>query len=383
MGLRLAFYLRLGYNEDKIRQEEWGLPMGIEQKRAFIIQVIYYAILAAAGVAVIKWGLPMVSPFVLGFLVAYLLRRPTRYLVSRLHLPHKPVALGLVLVFYSTIGLLLAFLAIRAFALLQTLVNTVPFLYTAYVVPAIEELFAITEGVLYEMDETLFNLVQGYGNRFLESLGSFVTSLSGKVVGFASNLAISVPDLFLRLVLVIISTCFIAADYDVLRAFFLRQVGEKSAAMFVKIREYLVGTLFVCIGSYTIIATLTFLELSIGLSILKLSHPILVAFLVAIFDIMPVVGTGTIVIPWAVIELILGDVPMGLGLLVIYVVITVIRNIVEPKFVGGQLGLHPVVTLASMFVGLQMFGILGLFGLPVGLSLLRYLDDSGSIHIFK
>ena len=357
--------------------------MGIEQKRAFIIQVIYYAILAAAGVAVIKWGLPMVSPFVLGFLVAYLLRRPTRYLVSRLHLPHKPVALGLVLVFYCTIGLLIAFLAIRAFALLQTLVNTVPFLYTAYVVPAIEELFAITEGVLYEMDETLFNLVQGYGNRFLESLGSFVTSLSGKVVGFASNLAISVPDLFLRLVLVIISTCFIAADYDVLRAFFLRQVGEKSAAMFVKIREYLVGTLFVCIGSYTIIATLTFLELSIGLSILKLSHPILIAFLVAIFDIMPVVGTGTIVIPWAVIELILGDVPMGLGLLVIYVVITVIRNIVEPKFVGGQLGLHPVVTLTSMFVGLQMFGILGLFGLPVGLSLLRYLDDSGSIHIFK
>lgn len=357
--------------------------MDIEKKRAFIIQVIYYSLLATASVAAIKWGLPMVSPFVLGFLVAYLLRWPTRYLVSRFHLPHKPVALGLVLVFYSTIGLLIAFLAIRAFALLQTLVNTVPFLYVTYVVPAIEELFAITEGILYEMDETLFNLVQGYGSKFLENLGSFVTSLSGKVVGFASNLAISVPDLFLRLVLIIISTCFIAVDYDVLRAFCIRQTGEKSAAMFVKIREYLVGTLFVCIASYAIIATLTFIELSIGLSILKLSHPVLIAFFVAIFDIMPVVGTGTIVIPWAVIEFILGDVTMGLGLLVIYVIITVIRNIVEPKFVGGQLGLHPVVTLASMFVGLQMFGIFGLFGLPIGLSLLRYLDGSGTIHILK
>lgn len=357
--------------------------MNTEKQRSFIIKVIYYFILIAAAVVVIKWGLPMLSPFVLGFLVAYVLRWPTRYLTAKLKLPHKPVALLMVVLFYSTIGLLIVFLAIRAYSGLQILVEKIPSLYMTHVVPVIEDIFAITEGIIYEMDETLFNLIQGYGSKFLESLGSFVTSLSGKAVTFASNLAMSIPNLFIRLVLMLISTCFIAADYDMLRAFCIRQLGEKSAALFIQIREYLVGTLGVCIASYVIIASLTFVELSIGLSILKLNHPILVALLIAIFDILPVVGTGGIVIPWAVISLVQGEMTMGIGLLVIYVIITVVRNIVEPKFVGGQLGLHPVVTLASMFAGAQMFGVIGLFGFPIGLSLLRYLNDNGTIHILK
>ncbi len=357
--------------------------MELEKKRAFIIKFVYYSIMTAAAVVAIKWGLPMLAPFVAAFLIAYVLRWPTRYLTSRFGLPHKAVALGMVLLFYSTIGLLLVFLALRAYSGIQAIVTFIPNLYAVHIVPVIEEIFAITEGIIFEMDETLFDLIQGYGRKFLESLGSFVTSLSGKAVSAASNLAVSIPDLFIRLVLMIISTCFIAADYDILRAFCIRQLGEKSANLFVQIRQYLVGTLFVCIASYAIIAALTFLELSIGLSILKLEHPILIAFLIAVFDILPVLGTGGIMIPWAIVEFILGDVSMGFGLLLVYVVITVIRNIVEPKFVGGQLGLHPVVTLASMFAGVQLFGVIGLFGIPIGLSLLLYLDNNGTISIIK
>ena len=88
-------------------------------------------------------------------------------------------------------------------------------------------------------------------------------------------------------------------------------------------------------------------------------------------------------IPWTVLTAITGDYRMAVGLLLIYLVITVIRNIVEPKIVGSQLGLHPVVTLVSMFVGVQFFGVIGLFGFPILLSLLRHLDENGVIHIFK
>ena len=88
-------------------------------------------------------------------------------------------------------------------------------------------------------------------------------------------------------------------------------------------------------------------------------------------------------IPWAILTFIQGNLPRAIGLLVIYLVIIVIRNIIEPKLVGNQLGLHPVVTLCSMFIGAQLFGVLGLFGFPIGLSLLRYLNDHGVIRIFK
>lgn len=88
-------------------------------------------------------------------------------------------------------------------------------------------------------------------------------------------------------------------------------------------------------------------------------------------------------IPWTVITALMGSHGLALGLLVVYLVITVVRNIIEPKIVGSQIGLHPVVTLVSMFVGAQLLGVLGLFGFPIGLSLLRYLNETGSIRLFK
>ena len=150
-----------------------------------------------------------------------------------------------------------------------------------------------------------------------------------------------------------------------------------------QVREYIIGTLFVYIRSYAIIMSITFVELSIGLNIAGLEHPILIAALISIFDILPVLGTGGIMLPWVVISLLCGDYSLALTLLVIYLVITVIRNIIEPKIVGKQLGLHPIVTLVSMSVGLQLFGVIGLFGFPIILSLLRNLNDNGTIQIFK
>ena len=146
--------------------------------------------------------------------------------------------------------------------------------------------------------------------------------------------------------------------------FCLRQLSTRSKKVVLQIKEYVIGTLFVCIRSYALIMSLTFVELSI-------------------FDILPVLGTGGIMIPWVVISAFSGDYPLALGLLIVYVVITIIRNILEPKIVGSQIGLHPVITLCSMFIGVQLFGVIGLFGFPIGLSLLRYLNENGTIHLYK
>ena len=88
-------------------------------------------------------------------------------------------------------------------------------------------------------------------------------------------------------------------------------------------------------------------------------------------------------IPWAVFMLVYGNYPLALELFLIYVIITVIRNIIEPKIIGGQLGLHPVVTLICMFVGVEFFGVIGLFGLPILLSLILHLNAHGAIKVIK
>ncbi len=357
--------------------------MEIEKKRAFIIQTVYYLIFAVIVAVVVKFGLPLLAPFVTAFVIAYVLRGPTKYLRRRFKLPHKPVALLIVLLFYSTVGVLIGEISIWLFSAVRTLVEALPHLYTEHLEPALETAFLWFERMALRADESLFDLIQDYDDQFLQWMASFISSLSSRAVGAASSVAASIPGLFIKLVLMIISTFFIAADYEMMKKFVLRQIGPKNTALLMQVKRYVVGTLFVCIGSYLIIMSLTFVELSIGLSILGIKHGVLIAAAIAVFDVLPVLGTGGIMIPWAVICLLRGQFGLGLGLVIVYVIITVIRNVVEPKIVGSQLGLHPVVTLASMFVGVQLFGALGLFGFPIGLSLLRYLNDNGSIHVFK
>jgi predicted PurR-regulated permease PerM len=109
----------------------------------------------------------------------------------------------------------------------------------------------------------------------------------------------------------------------------------------------------------------------------------LLALLIALLDILPIVGTGTVLLPWALISFITGDFASGICLLVIYAVITVIRQFIEPKIVGDQVGLHPVATLIAMIVGTRLFGAIGLFGLPISLAIIKDLNDHGKIHVFK
>lgn len=146
-----------------------------------------------------------------------------------------------------------------------------------------------------------------------------------------SNIASSLPMLFIRLVLMIISTFFIAMDYEALSAFCMRQLSDKAQNVVRQIKQYVVGTLFVCIRSYALIMSITFVELAVGLTLIGIRNSVLIALCIAVFDILPVLGTGGIMIPWAVISAILGDFPGAIKLALLYVFITVVRNIIEPK----------------------------------------------------
>ena len=131
------------------------------------------------------------------------------------------------------------------------------------------------------------------------------------------------------------------------------------------------------------IITITFIELSIGLSIVRVENAITIALLIACVDILPVLGTGGIVIPWIFIELFKGNIPLAIGLTIIYVTITVVRNIIEPKIVGQQVGLHPIIMLVCIFIGARLFGFLGIFALPIMVIILKNLNDTGKIKILK
>ena len=128
---------------------------------------------------------------------------------------------------------------------------------------------------------------------------------------------------------------------------------------------------------------ITFIELSIALSIIKIQNAVLVALLIALIDIVPILGTGTIMIPWSIIALVNGNLSMAWKTALIYIIITIVRNYIEPKIVGAGFGINPLILLLCMYVGARIFGGIGIVVLPFTIFVLKDLNDKGIIHLFK
>ena len=357
--------------------------MRTEKKRDFIINVIYILIVAAILYITFKYAVGWFLPFVVGFGIAFILKPVINLITKKTKIKRKIVAGLTVLVFYATVGALLTLLLFKLGLVMKDLFTKLPSLYVNTIEPLIYELSAKVEDILVNLDPALLDAIKQTITSIADSLGSIISSVSSGAVSFITSTVSIVPSFFIILIFSIISSFFFAMDYEKITSFIVRQFPPKGRDILLDIKEYIVGTLFKIIKAYSIIISITFIELSIGLSILKVENSIAIAFLIACVDVLPVLGTGGIVIPWIFIELFKGNIFLAVGLTIIYVVITVIRNIIEPKIVGGQIGLHPLIILMCMFIGVKIFGFLGLFLLPIIVIILKNLNDSGKIHIIK
>lgn len=354
-----------------------------EKKKEFIVNSIYLVIIGLIVYFTLKYGLSMISPFVFAFIISYVLQGPARYISSKISIKQKYVAIILVVLFFGTIGILFSLVGINVISMLTNLFTNLPKNYQTQIEPLLNSLFDGIEKTMIGLDANVVSAINTGFDQIVNSLGDNISNLSLSLVTSLSSLASSLPSFLIKTLLMIISTFFIAADFENITGFITRQFSDGVNDVLTIIKDYIINTLFVVIKSYILIMTITFIELSIGLSIIGVKNAIIIAFVIAIFDILPVLGTGGVMIPWAIITLIQGNITLGIELGVLYIIVTVIRNIIEPRIVGGQLGLHPIVTLISMFVGTSLFGVMGLFGFPIALSLLKYLNDRGTLKLFK
>lgn len=353
------------------------------KRKRFIINTLYISIMLAVVYGFLKYALGAISPFVFAFAFALMLKSPSRRLSALTGIPYAAVALVAVLLFYGTAAIIVGFAGVKIIALVTALLNALPGLYENQLMPMLMGLFARIENIVYHLEPGTAALVDESFRELATSVGNLITGFSLTVVGLLSNLATSLPGIFIRTLLMVITTFFATMDYEKISVFVARQLSSRQREVAFQIKDYLKGTLFVVVRSYLMIMSITFIELSIGLTLIGIEKAMVVALIIAIFDVLPVLGTGGIMIPWAIITAINGDTSTAAGLAVVYVFITIIRNILEPKIVGGQLGLHPIVTLMSMFIGASLFGAIGLFGFPITLSLLRYLNEHGVISLYK
>ena len=294
--------------------------MKTEKKRAFLINFAYFGVMVALAFFGIRYLLPIILPFVIAFIIAYFLQWPVNVLEKRFGLPHKPIAILAVLLFYVIVGGVLTLVGAKIVSAVINLVKEVPSFYIRQIYPFFVDILHNLERVLIKLGLSELGAASGSTGQVIQSLSEMVSGLPGKVVDVATGFAVSVPGLFVDIVIMIICTFFITIDYRRLTDFCMRQLDDNSKKIFLEIKEYVVGTLLVCIGSYALIMSITFVELSVAFTLIGMNHAIIVAACIAVFDILPVLGTGGIMIPWAVFMLVYGNYPLALELFLIYVI---------------------------------------------------------------
>lgn len=349
----------------------------------FIIQFSYYGIIAALALLFCHYLLPYLSPFIVGWLIAYLFRKPTQWIMEKTKLSRGLVSAVVLLLFYIVIFVLTVWIGGELTGVIARFAGEIPQFYRTSIEPAFYQFYDVITDFVKQLDPDVVDQLSTVLRSMISRIGELVTSLSAAVVRWLSGYVTKVPMMILRTFLTIVSSIVIANDYRRINTFIIRQFTEDQKNLIFEIENYLVNTVLNVLKSYGIIMVITAAELTLGFTIIGIKNAFPIACATAVMDILPVLGSGLVLNPWAVISIVTGNVWLGIKLFILYVVITAIRQVIEPRIVGTELGLHPIVSLIAMFVGTQLFGVAGLFLAPIMLSLIVYLNNRGIIKLFK
>ena len=353
--------------------------MNLDKQKAFVLHVIFVVFILGIGYIIIKYLLPLLMPFIIGLIIAVLFRKIIDYLVKKTRIKRSIVSIIILILFYGVVVLILSMIGARVFTFLKDVFGQLPDLYRYTIEPALEK---ITNNFIEQFPD-----VKPYIEEFVlnisDTIFSFVKNASSTVIATITGLAGKLPSLLIKLIFTIVSSFFFTIDYYKISDFMIRQFKGERRNMVLKLKDNVIGTIGKFITAYSAIISITFIELSIGFWILGIPNPFLFGAMIAVIDVLPILGTGAVLLPWAIIALILGNTKIGIGMFIIYIIITAVRQTIEPKIVGQQIGLHPIITLVLMYVGAQLMGVLGLLLLPVIATIIKTLNDEGTIHLFS
>ena len=287
------------------------------------------------------------------------------------------------LLLFLVIGGLLTLIGVRLVGLVTDIITAMPAFYSDIFLPWLNESFLKIEALAARYDVEILEMVQEALPNIVSSIGSMVGNFSTTALSWLSTLAGKLPSLLLNFIITLIATVFIAVDFDTIKGFIKRNLPARPLQVVTDVKNTFVDIIWQFLKSYFLIFVITATEISVGLILIGMDNPVLLGMLVATFDAFPIVGSGMILLPWAIITLISGSTLQGIGLFCLYLTVVIARQIIEPKIVGKHVGLRPVVTLSCMYVGTQLFGGIGLFALPITAAILADLNDRGLIHLFK
>ncbi len=330
-------------------------------KKQFIINAVYYGLWLLIILISGKFLFKYIFPFVIALIVAGLMQKPAGFLFEKTRVTKGILASFLSVLVYIFLAAVLVFAVLKIFSLTGNIVKSLSGFsnIATNVYRTVEE---ILESVFGNISSNLKETGRGIFQSVLENAVLKVSSAFSEV---AANFVKTAPAVIFSSVVALAATCYIAKDYDNFLRFFKKITPKKTVATIVKIKEIFKESVLKILGGYALLMLITFVELSIGLMVLRVKNWLLIAVIIALLDALPVLGAGAFLIPWGIVNVIIGNKFLGVGLMILYLILMLVRNFAESKILGNKTGINPLFILFTMFLGLKIFGFLGLVGLPV------------------
>ena len=311
-------------------------------------------------------------PFLIGFIVSKIIKKPVEFLNKKLKFP-RPLAV--VLSLFVFIGIIVGLCYLLISNLFRELVDL--YQRSQYLFPAVYNgiSYWITQGADFISFNLPTELVTSLQTSALNIINSVLTSLTNFVshaVTAIINLAVALPNALVYIIITFLASFFISCDNKMIYDSLAMHIPNN----WLNRVESLVNDLFKALGGYIraqcIMICITFTELFIAFNIFNVNYALILAIIISIVDALPILGTGTVLIPWAIFNLATGNYTFAVCLIVLYLFVLAVRQLIEPKVVGTQIGIYPLLTLAAMYAGVQITGnVLGLIIGPIVLIIVK------------
>ena len=352
--------------------------ISLERKKKFLIDVSFLSVVAVLLFLILKFCTAYFLPFVIGIVLASIVQKPAARISRATKLKKGYISVFFVVILYLLTLSVLSLIGMLIYGRLSVFVETLP-LYMDHYKVIFDEVSSTLTKLLNRLPPEVLSAVETLPETVISKFTSAATSfLSASVAGIATN----IPSILITIIVTVVASCYLAKDSDVVMSFIRTHISVKVHKIIVDAKDIFFKSVLRIVKSYLLLMLLTFFELSIGFLILGVDNAIALAAIIAVVDVLPVLGTGAILIPWGIIGLLSGDFLIGFGMLILYLAIVLVRNFFEPKIIGDQVGLHPLATLASMFVGLRFAGVFGMLGFPIAIIIISGLQKRGTISLF-
>lgn len=353
----------------------------LEKKKDFIVNFLYIGVIIIICYFAIKYLLGPLLPFIVAFTIVSVSEATIEKLTFG-KLSKKSATVIFIFILVLIISLIIYIVLYGLFReIIRLTDNLQNNSFIDNIVSGINEYISSLDrsGFLYKAVNSISSYIPDPG----ALIGKLSSDYMPAVVSFIFKFLSFFPSAVLFVFVLFISLFYIGYDYDKITSFFCLQLSKKTVETITEAKSILFSTVKELFKSYFLLTFITFTQLLTGFWALKINYAFILATVISFVDLLPILGTGTVLFPWSAVCFLLRDYKTAIGLLVLYAVISIFRQIAEPKIVGANIGLSPLLSLISIFVGLKLMGFWGLIVFPIILITVIRLNEKGLIGIYK